>query len=157
MLPSVIFKNPVYDARKTSGGASCKNVMVCLSYYCRVMHLHRSFHTHYRDVPPWPQVVISKRCMTYQLGIRRRNPDHRWAAVGMDEAILKCVVKCGLLRQCELAKLRFFVRHWRSGVDEWKKTKGCTDPERKKERVGYQVPQNRESTCVFLLACVNTA
>ena len=28
MLSSVIFKNPVYDACKTSGGASCKNIMV---------------------------------------------------------------------------------------------------------------------------------
>ncbi len=31
----------------------------------------------------------------------------------MDEAILKCVVKCGLLRQVELGKMRYFLTHWR--------------------------------------------
>ncbi len=64
------------------------------------------------------QVVVSKRCMSYSLGVRRRGPDGRWAVVGVDEAILKCVVKCGLLRGCELDKLRFFLDHWRSRVSK---------------------------------------
>ena len=36
--------------------------------------------------------------------------------MGVDEAILKCVVKCGLLRGCELDKLRFFLEQWRGRV-----------------------------------------
>ncbi len=54
--------------------------------------------------------------MSYSLGVRRRGPDGCWAVVGVDEAILKCVVKCGLLRRCELDKLHFFLGHWRSCV-----------------------------------------
>ena len=68
------------------------------------------------NIPPLchtPQVVVSKRCMSYSLGVRRRGPDGRWAVVGVCEAILKCVVKCGLLRNYELDKLRFFLDHWR--------------------------------------------
>ncbi len=52
--------------------------------------------------------------MSYSLGVRRRGPNGRWAVIGVDEAILKCVVKCGLLRRCELDKLGFFLSHWRS-------------------------------------------
>ena len=37
---------------------------------------------------------------------------NRWASVGVDEAILKCVVKCGLLRRAELEKIRYFFIHW---------------------------------------------
>ncbi len=61
-------------------------------------------------------MVVSKRCMTYSLGVRRRGPDGRWAVVGADEAILKCVVKCGLLRRCELGRLRLFLARWRGIV-----------------------------------------
>ena len=50
--------------------------------------------------------------MAYQLGHRRRGPIGRWAPVGVDEAVLKCVVKCGLLRQFELDKLGYFFSHW---------------------------------------------
>ncbi len=56
--------------------------------------------------------------MSYSLGVRRRGPDGRWAVVGVDEAILKCVVKCGLLRRCELDKLKFFLGHWHSCVEK---------------------------------------
>jgi hypothetical protein len=70
----------------------------------------------YPAIEPCPQAVVSKRCMSYSLGVRRRGPDGRWAVVGVDEAILKCVVKCGLLRRCELDKLKFFLGHWRSFV-----------------------------------------
>ena len=76
---------------------------------------------HQHSEPPVrhaPQVVLSKRCMTYSLGVRRCGPDGRWAVVGVDEAILKCVVKCGLLRGCELDKLRFFLDQWHRRVSQ---------------------------------------
>ena len=63
------------------------------------------------------QVVVSRRCMAYQLGYRRRGPDGRWAPVGVDEAVLKCVVKCGLLRQFELDKLGYFFGHWKKVME----------------------------------------
>ncbi len=57
-------------------------------------------------------MVLSKCCMSYSLGVRRRGPDGQLMAIGMDEAIVKCVVKCGLLRRCELDILHFFMHEW---------------------------------------------
>ena len=46
--------------------------------------------------------------IAYQQGLLAR-----WVSVHVDEAILKCVVKCGLLRRAELDKMRYFLIHWR--------------------------------------------
>jgi hypothetical protein len=58
-------------------------------------------------------IVVSKRCMSFQLGSRRRGLDGCWELARVDEAILKCIVKCKLLRNAELQKLHYFLKTWR--------------------------------------------
>jgi hypothetical protein len=58
-------------------------------------------------------IVVSKRCMSFELGSRLRGLDGRWELARVDAAILKCIVKCKLLRNAELQKLQYFLGSWR--------------------------------------------
>jgi hypothetical protein len=51
--------------------------------------------------------VVSRRCMVYRLGSRRK-VDGKWVQVRVDEFVMRCLVQCGMLRDTEIKQMRFF-------------------------------------------------